>query len=111
MAQLAAETDLAKAQISLNQAEATSSSLWNSGWRPYVGWVCGTGFAYHVLLQPSLSFLLSVFGYSVNLPVFDTELMSTTLYGMLGFGALRSFDKSQLSILPRRVRKTDVQFN
>lgn len=40
LAQLAADTGLAQGQIDINKIEAASSSLWVSGWRPGIGWVC-----------------------------------------------------------------------
>ncbi len=43
LAQLAAETDLAKGQLAVNAAEAANPSIFVSGWRPAVGWVCVLG--------------------------------------------------------------------
>ena len=37
LAQLAADTDLAKAQIGVNNTEAASADPFKSGWRPAVG--------------------------------------------------------------------------
>jgi hypothetical protein len=42
LATLQASTAVDTAQAATNTAEAASSSKWNSGWRPYIGWVCGT---------------------------------------------------------------------
>ena len=39
------------AQIELNKEEAKSSSLFVSGWRPFVGWTCGVALAYHFILE------------------------------------------------------------
>ena len=46
LAVLAAETDLAKAQIAVNEAEAKSASLFTAGWRPAIGWTCGVSLLY-----------------------------------------------------------------
>ena len=45
LAQLAADTDLAKLQIQTNIAEA-AGNWFTAGWRPCIGWVCGAGLAY-----------------------------------------------------------------
>jgi amino acid transporter len=44
VAQSAQEFELAKAQIALDTAEATSSNFFISGWRPWLGWLSGTAF-------------------------------------------------------------------
>ncbi len=95
LAQLTAETDLAKGQIAINEAEASSSNLFVSGWRPWIGWVCGVAFAYHFVLQPLLAFLLAAIGHPVTLPVFDMTTLYTVLMGMLGLGTMRTFEKTK----------------
>lgn len=81
------------AQMEINKEEAKNSNIFISGWRPFIGWVCGSAFAYHFLLQPFMVFLCATFGYKVDLPVFDMDALNTVLMGMLGLGGLRSFDK------------------
>ncbi len=93
LAQLAAETDLAKGQLAINQTEAASDNIFISGWRPFIGWVCGIAFTYHFVLQPLLAFAMSSFGHEVKLPVFDMQELSTVLMGMLGLGGLRTVEK------------------
>ena len=85
---------LALAQIEVNKAEAASNSTFKGGWRPFVGWVCGTAFAYHFVLQPLAIFVLAYYGLEVpDLPEFDMGQLMTVLMGMLGLGGLRSFEK------------------
>jgi hypothetical protein len=93
LAQLTADTDLAKAQAAINAQEAQSPTLFVSGWRPFIGWVCGLAFAYDFILQRLLAFLLAAVGHPVELPVFDTNSLVTVLMGMLGLGGLRTFEK------------------
>lgn len=93
LAQLAAEAEIAKAQIAVNQVEAASSSLWVAGWRPAVGWVCAAAFAYKFVLAPAVAFVLTAAGHPIELPVLDFTEMSTVLLGMLGIGALRTVEK------------------
>ena len=94
LAQLAAETDLAKLQIQTNIEEAKSTNWWVAGWRPAIGWVCGAGLAYAALVEPFARFAAKVwFGYSGEFPVIDTDLTLQILMGMLGLGAMRSVEK------------------
>ena len=93
LAQLAAATDLAKAQIGVNAVEAVSTSMFVAGWRPFIGWTCGAAFAYKFVLAPAFAFGLTAAGYPVTLPVLDFTEMSTVLLGMLGIGGLRTIEK------------------
>lgn len=93
-AEMQNEYDLILGQLKINEIEAASENWWVSGWRPYVGWVCGTGLAYSALIEPLAKFAAVVyFKYSGPFPVIDTTLTAQVLMGMLGFGALRSADK------------------
>ena len=93
LAQLAADTDLAKLQIQTNLAEA-AGNWFTAGWRPCIGWVCGAGLAYAALIEPFARFIAKVwFGYTGEFPVIDTTLTMQILMGMLGLGAMRSVEK------------------
>lgn len=88
--------ELALAQIEVNKAEAASASVFKGGWRPFIGWVCGTAFAYHFVLQPLLVFIIAVYGLQIpDLPEFDMASLMTVLGGMLGLGGLRTFEKAK----------------
>ncbi len=96
LAQLAADTDLAKGQMAINQAEASSGNTYASSWRPTVGYTCVAGLMYTFLLQPLLPWFVALLGASVPpLPFLDTNVLMTLLLGMLGIGGMRSFDKKQ----------------
>lgn len=81
------------AQIELNKQEAAHKSMFVAGWRPFVGWVCGFALAYHFILSPILTFILTISGVTQELPTFDFSQLSTILMGMLGLGGLRSYEK------------------
>lgn len=87
------DAELAQSQLAVNQAEAANNSIFVAGWRPFVGWVCGSAFAYHYVLQPFLGFLMANAGHQVILPAFDMSALSEVLMGMLGLGALRTTEK------------------
>ena len=87
------DNQLAQGQAAIDQAEASNANLFVAGWRPFIGWTCGTAFAYHLVIQPIISFGMSATGHPVTLPEFDTSTLTTTLMGMLGLGTLRTFEK------------------
>jgi hypothetical protein len=84
------------AQLEINKAEAASGSVFKGGWRPAVGWVCASAFAYHFVLQPILLFVVALTGTELpTLPEFDMSTLLPVLGGMLGIGGLRSYEKKQ----------------
>lgn len=86
--------EISLAQIAVNKEEAASGSLFKGGWRPFIGWVCGSAFAYHFVLQPLMIFGIAVYGLDLpTLPVFDMASLMTVLGGLLGLGGLRTFEK------------------
>ena len=96
LAQLAADVDLAKGQMTINATEAASGNTYASSWRPTVGYTCVAGLGYTFLLQPLLPWFAALLGASVPpLPMLDTNVLMTLLLGMLGIGGMRSFDKKQ----------------
>jgi len=95
---LAMETDLSKLQIQTYVEEAKSTNWWVAGWRPFVGWVCGAGLAYVAVIEPVARFIAQVwFHYTGWFPAIDTTLTMQVLLGMLGLGAMRSYEKSNNS--------------
>jgi len=93
LAALTAETDLAKGQMAINQAEATNQNIFVSGWRPAVGWVCVLTIAFKYVGGPLLYVLTQVVGHPVTLPVIDSGELWPVLMGMLGLGGLRTYEK------------------
>ena len=94
LAQLAAETDLAKGQIAINQAEATNTNWFVSGGRPFIMWGCGFAMLYASLFEPIMRFVAVVmFKYAGAFPVIDTSLTTQVLLGLLGLAGMRSLDK------------------
>lgn len=93
LAQLTAETDLAKAQATVNAAEAANQNLFVSGWRPFIGWTCGSGLAYQFIFSPLLTWGAALYGHPVVAPTLDMGTLITLLMGMLGLGAMRTTEK------------------
>ena len=80
-------------QLSVNAKEAEHKSIFVSGWRPYIGWICGfvLFFNYIVIYLIELG-LRFVDGVSAPPPMDMTQLMPIIM-GMLGIAGMRSFDK------------------
>ena len=89
-----AETDRMDGQVEINKIEASSSSLFVSGGRPFVVWVCAVALAYAAVIEPIARFVAKVgFGYEGDFPNINTDLTMQVLVGVLGLGAYRSFEK------------------
>jgi hypothetical protein len=82
-----------QAQMEVNKAEASHSSIFVAGWRPFIGWMGGCALGYAFLLQPILSWFLEIVGVTTPLPEPNTEAMMALVTAMLGVTAARSFDK------------------
>jgi hypothetical protein len=93
---LRAEIVQTQAQNAVNEAEARSGSLFIGGWRPYIGWVCGTALLYHFLMQPWAAFVIALYKWQAPpLPTFDMGSLMTILLGMLGLGTMRTYEKTK----------------
>lgn len=94
LAQLTADTEIAKGQLAVNAAEAASGNLYASSWRPTVGYACVVGLVYSFLVQPLLPWFAALAGHPVApLPELDTSVLMTLLLGMLGIGGMRTAEK------------------
>jgi len=88
LAQMTAQTDI-------NKVEASNTSIFVSGWRPAIGWVCALALAYQYLIRPLASTFAGIAGITIPpLPGLDDNLWQLMM-GMLGMGGLRTFEKVQ----------------
>ena len=87
--------ELAKGQMEINKTEAAHKSLFVAGWRPAIGWICGLGMASNFLVIPIANFVLALTGSTILIPLLDTGEMMPVLMGMLGLGAMRTYEKKQ----------------
>ena len=87
-----------KEQLAVNAAEAVHPSIFVSGWRPFIGWVCGIAVAYQFVVVPIGGwFLLSIGASAASLelqlaPKLDDQLWQL-LTAMLGMAGLRTYEK------------------
>lgn len=81
-------------QIAVNLKEAENPSVFVSGWRPAVGWVCVLAYAFNYLALPFLNWASKWADASAPAIVaLETGELTTLMFGMLGIGGLRTFEK------------------
>jgi len=77
-------------QGEINKLEAQHRSVFVAGWRPFIGWVCGVGLAWHYVGAPILSWFIPA------PPVLTgTGDLINLLLALLGMAGLRSFEKGR----------------
>lgn len=79
--------ELSTGQIELNKIEAKHKSIFISGWRPFIGWICGIGLLYEFLLKPILG------SFGVNVVSVDIGSLHSLIIALLGMGTLRTVEK------------------
>lgn len=85
--ELASAVSLINGQLEVNRVEASSTNWFVAGWRPYIGWICGTGLGYQFIVYPIL------IAFIPKITQLDMGTLLTLLMGMLGLGGLRTFEK------------------
>lgn len=104
--QLEADLQIALAQSDINKAEAMSNDPFRAGWRPFIGWVCGLGFATQFVFGPWGSWIAALNGNDVRFPEMDMATIMPLLFAMLGLGAYRTYEKTQGIATPKNVTVT-----
>lgn len=80
-------------QLEVNREEAKHHSIFVSGWRPAAGWACVSGMAMNYLIIPLVDIGIALAGIETHIQPLDLSMMAPVLGGMLGIGALRSYEK------------------
>ena len=93
LAALAAETQLISKQLDVNAVEAASPNLLVSGWRPYIGWVCGFAFSTVYVIGPLGEWIAALLGHPMPFPRLDLSEMMPVLLGMLGLAGMRTAER------------------
>lgn len=92
--ELAAAVSIVHGQIEVNKEEAKNPNVFVSGWRPFIGWVCGSALAYTYIGYPILIWATALYQPSLVVPKLGNDgMLYELLFGMLGMGGLRTFEK------------------
>lgn len=78
------------AQLEVNKNEAAHRSLFVAGWRPGLMWLCIIACGIDWLIRPFLPY----FGMDL-IPPITGDHMFEIMFGVLGLGGLRTFEKSK----------------
>lgn len=91
--ELTAAVMVIQGQLDINKVEAANPSLFVSGWRPFIGWICGLGCTWNWVGLPVLKAAMAVYGMPINVTPADLSEMMPLLLGLLGLGGLRTYEK------------------
>lgn len=86
------QLQLALAQMDINKEDA-KGNWFQAGWRPNIGWICGFGLAYQVLLRPLLNGLMVALGHAAAFPEVDINTLMALVSALLGLGGFRTVEK------------------
>jgi len=82
------------AQLDVNREEAKSTRLFVAGWRPFIGWTCGSVFAWNYIVAPLLYWIFLLMGIPVPpIPTLGLAEITPVLMGLLGLGGMRTYEK------------------
>ena len=85
--------ELALAQIDVLKEDA-KGNWFQSSWRPLIGWISGLSLGINYMVAPICA------GFGIMIPQADMSVMMPLMFGMLGIGGMRSYDK---------MKKTDTK--
>jgi hypothetical protein len=87
--------ELAKGQIDINKEQAKHPSIFVSGARPAIMWVCCLGLLWQFFIQPIVTYVAVLFNPEFVPLNLEMEGLVTLVMSLLGLGAMRSFEKSK----------------
>ena len=86
------------AQAYINSIDAQSQNFWQYGWRPSIAWAGTAALVYTWIGKPLLLTVYAATGWApliLSLPDVPMDAIQPIIIGMLGLGAMRSYDKRQ----------------
>ena len=102
---LIAITGLVQGQLAINQKEAEHGSIFVAGWRPFIGWVCGSALVWNFIIRPIATWIAFLNGTDLEgMPELNGGELTTILLGMLGLGGLRTYEK-RLGVARTNIKK------
>ena len=91
--QQSGELQIIAGQLKINEVEAANPSVFVSGWRPAIGWICGLACAWNWIGLPIAKLGMELWGHPIDLAPANITEMLPILTGMLGLGGLRTIEK------------------
>jgi len=92
MARIAQKPKLVNQEI--NKIEAQHRSIFVAGWRPFIGWVCGSALAYNYIFRDLLTWIITITEATSTMPpALQMNHLMTILTGMLGLAGYRTVEK------------------
>jgi len=81
-------------QIKVNMIEAKNTNIFVSGWRPFIGWVCGSALLYQFILRDLISYVMLMINSEAEFPPeIETGQLISILLSMLGMAGYRSYER------------------
>lgn len=77
----------------INKVEASHSSIFVSGWRPFIGWICGCALAFQYLVRPFWIWVAATWWPGSPVPPTLDGMLWELVMGMLGLGGLHTIEK------------------
>ena len=85
--------DALQAQTNLEQAK--HPSIFVSGSRPAIMWICAFALGWQYIFAPMISWGLVIWYPVVELPNLETEELTGLVLALLGLGGMRSLEKTK----------------
>lgn len=70
--------------LQIDNTEAASENRFDSGWRPFIAWVCGLALAMSILVEPTINYLLGFFKVAVPAPFVLAPVVMALITGLCG---------------------------
>jgi hypothetical protein len=83
------------AQIEVNKEQAKSASLFVSGSRPAIMWICAISLFWEFFLKQLVIWGIALAGADIIVPDIQTEGLMTLTLSLLGLGGMRSLEKTK----------------
>ena len=80
-------------QAEINKIEAGHRTIFVSGWRPAIGWICAFALGWGWILAPIAEVVLKGFAIDIEMPAIEMGQAISLVMAMLGMGGLRTYEK------------------
>jgi hypothetical protein len=82
-----------KWQTEINKIEAGHRTVFVAGWRPFIGWICGSRLAFHFIIFPLMEWISKFSSSPIIAPHIETGALITLVTALLGLGTTRTYEK------------------